>query len=108
MKNQGYNPKRTGQESCALESSSKQSLFSFLRNARDMQMTTRVTEEARRERHEKKKPSFSSRAAALVSCVSRPLAFPSLPLKKKRNCSQFRQGRLTVTKTFEFRGPLNA
>lgn len=48
MKNQGHNPKRTGQESCALESSSKQSLFSFLRNARDMQMTTRVTEGARR------------------------------------------------------------
>lgn len=48
MKNLGYNPKRTGQESCALESSSKQSLFSFLRNARDMQMTTRVTEGARR------------------------------------------------------------
>ena len=30
MKNQGYNPTRTGQESCALESSSKQSLFFFL------------------------------------------------------------------------------
>ena len=27
MKNKGYNPTRTGEESCALESSSKQSLF---------------------------------------------------------------------------------
>ena len=45
-------------------------------------MATRVTEGARRQRHEKKRDSFlSSRSAALVSRVS-------LNLKKKRDCSQ--------------------
>ena len=53
---------------------------------------TRVTEGARRERHEKRETLFyhqSSRAAALVSCVSldaRVRAFLSLNLKKKRDC----------------------
>ena len=36
-------------------------------------MNTRVTEGARRERHDKRVSLFSSRAAALVSRVSRPL-----------------------------------
>ena len=53
---------------------------------RDTQMTTCVTDGARRERH-------SSRAAALVSRVSRlrpsgALALFSLNPKKKRDCSQ--------------------
>ena len=45
------------------------SLFSWSvdQNARETQMTTRVTEGARQERHDK---SFSSRAAALLSRVS--------------------------------------
>lgn len=73
-----------------------------------MQMTTRVTDGARRGRQRKKNPLFSSKAAALVSCVSRPRALPSLHFKKKRDSLQSRQGRLTVTETFEFRGPLNA
>ena len=51
-------------------------------------MATRVTDGARRERH-----SLSSRAAALVSRVSRlrrsrARALPLLNLKKKRDCSQ--------------------
>ena len=45
------------------------SLFSWSvdQNARETQMTTRVTEGARQERHDK---SFSSRAATLLSRVS--------------------------------------
>ena len=57
------------------------------------QMTTRVTEGARRERH---KAERSSRAAALVFASprfaarrSRARALPLLNLKKKRDCSQF-------------------
>ena len=58
-------------------------------------MTTRVTEGARRERHEKRESLFSSRAAALVSRGlrlrrSRTRALLSLNLKKKRDCSQSR------------------
>ena len=70
------------------------SLFSWSvnQNARETQMTTRVTEGARRERHDK---SFSSRSAALLSRVSglrrstlaRARALPLLNLKK-RDCSQ--------------------
>ena len=56
-------------------------------------MATRVTEGARRERHEKERLSFSSRSAPLVSHVSRlrrsrARALLSLNLKKKRDCSQ--------------------
>ena len=52
-------------------------------------MATRVTEGARRERHEKRESLFSSLAAALVSRVSRlrrsrARALFSLNLKKKR------------------------
>ena len=66
------------------------SIFSWSveQNARDTQMTTRVTEVARRER------LFSSRAAALVSRISRlrrstrARVLPFLNLKNKRDCSQ--------------------
>ena len=57
-------------------------------------MATRVTEGARRERHEKERLFFfSSRSALLVSHVSRlrrsrARALLSLNLKKKRDCSQ--------------------
>ena len=57
-------------------------------------MATRVTENARRERHEKRETLFfSSRSAALVSRISRlrrsrARALFSLNLKKKRDCSQ--------------------
>ena len=62
----------------------EQSLFfraSVEQNARDEQMTTRVTEGARRERH------------ALVSRVplnvrARALPFTHINLKKERGCSQ--------------------
>ena len=55
-------------------------------------MATRVTEGARRERHEKRESLFSSRAPALVSRVSRlrlsrARALLSLNVKKKRDCS---------------------
>ena len=73
----------------------EQSLFfcSPSSKTRDTQMATRVTAGARRERHEKRDSLFSSRAAALVSRVSRlrrsrERAFLSLNLKKKRDCSQ--------------------
>ena len=48
------------------------SLFSSFveQNVRDTQMTTRVTEDARRERHKKRAYLFSSWAADLVSRVS--------------------------------------
>ena len=56
-------------------------------------MATRVTEGARRERHEKERPSFSSRSAPLVSHVSRlrrsrARALLSLNLKKKRETAR--------------------
>ena len=76
-------------------------------------MATRVTDGARRERHEKRETTrkarenglsrssdfFSSRAAALVSCVSRlrrsrARALLSLNLKKTRDCSQSTQGQV--------------
>ena len=56
-------------------------------------MATRVTEDARQERHEKERLSFSSRSAPLVWHFSRlrrsrARALLSLNLKKKRDCSQ--------------------
>ena len=75
------------------------SLFSLSveENARDTQMTTRVTEGERREGHDKRETTlFSSRAPALVSRVSRHCRLalaractPLTNLKKKRGCSQF-------------------
>ena len=62
------------------------SLFSWFveKNARDTQMTTRVTEGARRERHEKRESLFS----LLGLQRSRARALPLLNLKKRRDCSQ--------------------
>ena len=73
-------------------------------------MATRVTEGARRERHEKRESLFSSWAAALVSRVSRlrrsrARALLSLNLKKKRDCSQstYRIGVRTLPNSFSCR-----
>ena len=73
-------------------------------------MATRVTEGARRERHEKRESLFSSLAAALVSRVSRlrrsrARALLSLNLKKKRDCSQstYRIGVHTLPNSFSCR-----
>ena len=71
-------------------------------------MATRVTEGARRERHEKERLFFfSSRSALLVSHVSRlrrsrARALLSLNLKKKRDCSQstYRIGVHTLPNSF--------
>ena len=48
-------------------------------NARETQMSVRINEGARQERH----------VSRLFSCVSRARALPSLNPKKKRDCSQF-------------------
>ena len=74
-------------------------------------MATRVTEGARRERHEKERLFFfSSRSALLVSHVSRlrrsrARALLSLNLKKKRDCSQstYRIGVHTLPNSFSCR-----
>ena len=64
------------------------SLFSWSveQNARDTQMTTRVTEDARRDRHGCR-PRFSRLAASLLNARAR---VHLLKLKKKRGCSQSR------------------
>ena len=64
------------------------SLFSWSveQNARDTQMTTRVTEDARRERHGCR-PRFSRLAASSLNAHAR---VHLLNLKKKRGCSQSR------------------
>ena len=73
-------------------------------------MATRVTEGARRERHEKERLSFSSRSAPLVSHFSRlrrsrARALLSLNLKEKRDCSQstYRIGVHTLPNSFSCR-----
>ena len=68
------------------------SLFSWSveQNARDTQMTTRVNEGARRERHFfllGLPPSFLASRGFPAHC-SRARAIPLLNLKKKRDCSQ--------------------
>ena len=70
--------------SCRFRAVSLFFFWSVEQNARDMQMTTRVTENTRRERLP---PSFlASRGfAAQRSCAR---ALPLLNLKKKRDCSQ--------------------
>ena len=70
--------------SCRFRAVSLCFFWSVEQNARDMQMTTRVTESTRRERLP---PSFlASRGfAAQRSCAC---ALPLLNLKKKRDCSQ--------------------
>ena len=67
------------------------SLFSWSveQNARDTQMTTRVTEDARRERHGCR-PQFSRLAASSLNARAR---VHLLNLKKKRGCSQSRLDR---------------
>jgi len=66
------------------------SLFSrsVAQNARDTKMTTRVTEGPRRERH--CRPRFSRLAASPLNARARALSL--LNLKKKRDCSQSRDG----------------
>ena len=58
--------------------------WSFEQNSRDTQMTTRVTEGARRERLP---PSFLV-SRGFAAKRSRSRALPILNLKKKRDCSQ--------------------
>ena len=67
------------------------SLFSWSveQNARDTQMTTRVTEGARRERHGLPFSFLTSRGFAAER--SRARALPLINLKKKRDCSQSRK-----------------
>ena len=56
----------------------RESIYLDSSKTRDTQMATRVTDGARRERHEKRETLFSSRAAALVS------RFSQLPRSRAR------------------------
>ena len=73
------------------------SLFSLSveQNARDTQMTTHVTEGARRERHERLSPSFLA-SRGFAAQRSRARALPLLNLKKNRGCSQSKFSSLCV------------
>ena len=83
------------------------SLFSWSveENARDTQMTTRVTEGARRERHDKRRllflfglpPSFLASRDFVAQC-SRARAPPFLNLKKKRDSSQSKASSTRIRK----------
>ena len=70
------------------------SLFSWSveQNVQNTQMTTRVTEGARRERHDNLfsgcRPRFSSRVLRLRRSTLARACTPLLNLKKKRDCSQ--------------------
>ena len=56
----------------------RESIYLDSSKTRDTQMATRVTDGARRKRHEKRETLFSSRAAALVS------RFSQLPRSRAR------------------------